>query len=85
MVPYQIEDDGKVSVFYLTRDLLTCSAGPTPRINEAIEVTLAQPVEDVVGRTVIVTGPLSIQPVIDEFGALVCLYRMRAVQVRQPD
>lgn len=84
MVPFEVGADGRVRVFYLTWDLLTCSQRGTPKLNEAVEVTLTDPVEDVVGGTVIVAGRLTIEEVRDENDAPVCWYRLRGEHVRRP-
>lgn len=83
MVPWQMEGS-KVKTFYLTRDLLGCCFGRDPLVNEAIEVAMEAPVNDVAGRSVIVSGILHVNEVRDETGTRVCLYRMTGKKVRDP-
>jgi len=82
MIPVDFAER-KVTTFLLSRYVANCCFGAMPRLDEWIEVEVSAPggVDYVPFRVVRVTGSFEVGELLDDYGYVRSLYRMKADSV----
>ena len=80
MVPWTF-DQGKIRTFFLSRQLFDCCFGDVAKVNEVIEVNFADGVANLSFRPITVVGTLAVGEVVDSFGYVMSVYRIRGESV----